>query len=64
MVEIVLHLVVLRQTEQVAVLHVEQVLGLREEERGWDIRNFPRSLTITLLFVRLSHTQEYYILSV
>lgn len=29
MVEIVLHLIVLRKTKQVAVLHVEEVLWLR-----------------------------------
>lgn len=30
MIEIVLHLIVLRQTEEVAVLHVHQVLGLHD----------------------------------
>lgn len=31
MVEIVLHLIVLRQTQQVTVLHVQQILGLERE---------------------------------
>ena len=31
MVDVVLHLVVLRQAEQVAVLHVHQILGLCED---------------------------------
>ena len=30
MVEVILHLVVLRQAEEVAVLHVQQVVGLTD----------------------------------
>ena len=37
-VKIVLHLVVLRQAQQITVLHVEEILGLRDKDEEGDAR--------------------------
>lgn len=37
-VKIVLHLVVLRQAQQIAVLHVEEILGLKDKDEEGDAR--------------------------